>query len=283
MCFLWGIPYLLIKVAVEDVSPPVLVLARTGVGALILLPIAASRGYLKPLLPLWRWVVAFAVLEIAGPWLLLSDAERKLSSSFTGILIASVPIVAALVSRAIGDGDSLDRTRVLGLAIGIGGVITLLGLDLGGQVGAALEIFLVVIGYGTAPLIVNHKLADVPSMGVISSSLAMTAIVYVPFAALNWPDHVPSGRVFASLAGLAVACTVVAFLVFFALIAESGANRALVITFVNPAVAVTLGVIFLNEPLTSGLLIGFPLILMGCVLATRKSAELAPVPAVAEP
>jgi drug/metabolite transporter (DMT)-like permease len=282
MCVLWGIPYLLIKVAVEDLSPPVVVLARTSIGALVLLPIAASRGYLRPLIHLWRWVAAFTVLEIAGPWLLLTDAETRLSSSFTGLLIAAVPMVAAVASFAAGLDDKLDRTRLLGLVVGIGGVATLLGLDLGGEVTAAVELGLVVLGYGTAPLIISTKLSDVPSLGVIAASLGLTAVVYAPVSAFSWPSHVPSGRVITSVVLLATACTVVAFLCFFALIAEAGPNRALVITFVNPAVALVLGVLLLNESVTAGLIVGFPLVLLGCILATRSSTRQ-PVPALAEP
>ena len=279
MCVLWGIPYLLIKVAVDEVSPPVVVLARTGIGALVLLPVAAARGQLRPLLPRWRWLLAFTALEIAGPWLLLTDAERYLTSSLTGLLVAAVPMVAAVASLALGEQDRLDRTRVTGLLVGMAGVAVLLGLDLGGEVRAAVELALVVLGYGTAPLIISRKLSDVPSLGVIAASLGITAVVYAPVAAFSWPSEVPSGKAVASLAVLATACTVVAFVVFFALIAEAGPNRALVITFVNPAVALLLGVVLLDEALTTGLLVGFPLVLLGCVLATRSSR----VVAVAEP
>ena len=282
MGFLWGIPYLLIKVAVEDLSPSVVVVARTGIGALVLLPIAAARGYLRPLLPLWRWLLLFTALEIAGPWLLLTDAETHLSSSLAGLLIAAVPLVSAIASQVLGSEDRLDSRRLLGLGVGLAGVAVLLGLDLGGEVGAAVEIALVVIGYGTAPQIITRKFADIPSLAVISSSLALTAVFYAPFAAFTWPEAMPSGKVLWSLGGLAIACTVVAFLVFFALIAEAGPNRATVITFVNPAVAVVLGVLLLDEKFTLGIALGFPLVLLGCFLATRSSEIPEPLPAVAE-
>ena len=279
MCVLWGIPYLLIKVAVEELSPPVVVLARTGIGALVLLPVAAAKGYLRPLLPHWHWLVAFTLIEITGPWLLLTDAERYLTSSLTGLLVAAVPMVAAVASLALGDEDRLDTRRVSGLLVGMAGVAVLLGLDLGGEVRAAVELALVVLGYGTAPLIISRKLSDVPSLGVIAASLALSSVIYAPFAAAKWPSEVPSADTLASIVVLALACTVAAFLVFFALIAEAGPNRALVITFVNPAVALLLGVLLLDEPLTAGLLLGFPLVLLGCVLATRQNR----VVAVAEP
>ena len=280
MCLLWGMPYLLIKVAVEELSPAVLVFARTALGAGILLPIAAARGELLPLLARWRPLVAFAILEMAIPWLLLADAERSLTSSLTGLLVAAVPMVAAVASRAIGEQDRLDRVRVLGLVVGIAGVATLLGLDLGGERRAAAEVAIVVQGYGIAPLIVSRKLSDVPALGVIASSLGLTALLYAPFAALTWPAMAPSGKVVASVVVLAMACTVAAFLVFFALIAEVGPNRALVITFVNPAVAVLLGIALLDEHFTAGVAVGFPLVLLGCVLATRRSGSF---PAIAEP
>ena len=272
MCVLWGIPYLLIKVAVQELSPTVLVFARTAGAAALLLPIAAVRGQLRPLLAHWRPLVAFAAVEMAVPWLLLAHAERSLSSSLTGLLVAAVPMVAALGSRLLGDDDRLDRLRLLGLVVGLAGVAVLLGLDLGGELAAAAAVAVVVLGYATGPLIISHRLSDVPALGVIAGSLGLTALVYAPFAVAGWPSRVPSAKVLSSVAVLALACTVAAFLVFFALIAEAGPQRALVITFVNPAVAVTLGVVLLGEHLTAGLLVGFPLILVGCVLATRRSA-----------
>ncbi|MFN2539597.1 MAG: DMT family transporter [Mycobacteriales bacterium] len=282
MGILWGIPYLLIKVAVEDLSPSVIVLARTGIGAVVLLPIAAARGYLRPLLPLWRWLLLFTALEIAGPWLLLTDAETRVSSSLAGMLIAAVPLVSAIASQALGSDDRLDSRRLVGLGVGMAGVAVLLGLDIEGQLGAALEIALVVIGYGTAPQIITRRFATLPSLAVISSSLALTALFYAPIAAVQWPSSVPAAKVLWSVAGLVIACTVAAFLLFFALIAEAGPNRASVITFVNPAVAVVLGVLLLDEKVTLGIVLGFPLVLLGCVLATRSSEIAQPLPAVAE-
>jgi len=247
------------------------VFGRTAVGAAVLLPVAAARGQLRAALAHWRPLVAFTILEMAGPWLLLADAERTLTSSLTGLLIAAVPMVAAVASRVIGDDDRLDRMRALGLVIGLAGVAALLGLDLGGNLLAALEVGLVVLGYGTAPLIVSHQLAGVPSLGVIAAALGLTGLFYAPFAATHLPAQVPGLQVLASVVVLALVCTVAAFLVFFALIGEAGANRALVITFVNPAVAVVLGIVLLGEGFTRGTAVGFPLVLVGCVLATGRS------------
>lgn len=275
MCLLWGIPYLLIKVAVEDLSPAVLVFGRTALGAAVLLPVAWRRGQLRALIPYWRAITAFTVLEIAGPWLLLADAERHLTSSLTGLLVAAVPLVAAVAGLLAGGSERLDAVRVVGLAVGLAGVAALLGLDLGGEARAALEVGLVVLGYGTAPLVVSRKLADVPSLAVIAASLGGTAILYAVPAALSWPQTVGAPAL-VSVVVLGLVCTVAAFLVFFALIAEAGPQRALIITFVNPAVAVLLGILLLGERFTLGAALGFPLVLVGCVLSTRRTRAAAP-------
>ena len=270
MCVLWGMPYLLIKVAVEELEPSQLVLLRTGIAAGLLLPYAAARGQLRPVLRAWKPLLAFTALELAVPWLLLADAERDLPSSLTGLLVAAVPLVAALAGRLAGEEDRLDRTRLLGLLVGLAGVAALVGLDVeGGDLRAVVLVGVVVLGYATAPLVVSRWLSDVPSAGVTAAALALTALVFLPVGSRDLA--VPSGRVVAAVLVLAVACTVAAMLLFFALIAEAGPHRALVITFVNPAVALVLGITLLDEPLTLGALVGFPLVLLGCVLATRRS------------
>jgi drug/metabolite transporter (DMT)-like permease len=213
--------------------------------------------------------------------LLLAYAEQSLSSSLTGLLVAVVPIVSVVAGRLAGEADRLDPTRVLGMVVGFAGVATLLGLDVGGgDLVAAGAVALVVLGYGTAPLVVSRRLAHVPSSGVSALALLLTALVYLPFAAPSLPQTgVPSTRVVVAVAVLTLVCTVAALLLFFALILEVGPNRALVITFVNPAVAVVLGILVLGEPLTAGTLVGFPLVLLGCVLSTRRTRPRAPVTA----
>ena len=272
MCVLWGMPYLLIKIAVEELPPSTLVLLRTGIAAALLLPWAAARGHLQPVLRAWRPLLAFTALELTVPWLLLADAERDLPSSLTGLLVAAVPLVAAFAGRLSGAEDRLDRTRLLGLGVGFTGVAALVGLDVeGGATRAVVLVGIVVVCYATAPLIVDRWLADVPSTGVTAAALAITAVVYTPVGVAGL-DAVPSTRVVVAVTVLALACTVVALLAFFALIAEAGPQRALVITFVNPAVALALGILLLDEPLTLGAVVGFPLVLAGCVLATRRSS-----------
>jgi drug/metabolite transporter (DMT)-like permease len=277
MSVIWGIPYLLIKVADGGVAPPVLVLARVTIGAALLLPIAIRRRELAPLLPHWRWLVLFALVEIVAPWLLLSEAETRLSSSLSGLLIASVPILVAVFSRLTGGQDRLTPVRWAGLLIGLGGVALLVaGGGTHGDAGSVGEVLLVAVCYATGPLIIARRLSELPSLGIIAVCLAFAAVIYSPLAALTWPAAVPSGQVLAALAALAVICTAVAFLGFFALIAEAGPARASVITYVNPAVAVALGVGVLGERLTVPMGIAFVLILAGSVLATRTSQRPEP-------
>lgn len=273
MSVIWGIPYLLIKVAVEGVSVPVLVLARTAVGAVVLLPLAMSRTAWAPVWRHWKPVLAFAFFEIVAAWLLLSDAERHLTSSMTGLLIAAAPIIAAVLDRLTG-GERLGAKRTAGLAVGLSGVAVLAGPGLtGGHTWPVIEVLLVATCYAIAPLIAARYLGEVPSLPLTAACLTVAALIYAAPAALTWPDEMPSHRVLLALIALAVICTALAFIVFFALIREVGAARALVITYVNPAVALAAGVIVLGEPLTAFNVAGLALILTGSVLATRKPVE----------
>jgi drug/metabolite transporter (DMT)-like permease len=276
MSLIWGIPYLLIKVADSGVAPPVLVLARVAVGAALLLPVAIRRRELAPLLPYWRWLVLFALVEIITPWLLLSEAETRLSSSLSGLLIASVPILVAVFGLLTGGQDRLTAVRWAGLLIGLGGV-TLLVVSSGtkGDAGSIVEVLAVAVCYSIGPLIAARKLSALPSLGMTAACLTFAAVVYAPIAAVTWPHAMPAAKVLASLAGLAVISTALAFVLFFALIAEAGPARAAVITYVNPAVAVALGVLVLGEQLTAQMAIAFLLILGGSVLATRAAGQRA--------
>jgi drug/metabolite transporter (DMT)-like permease len=275
MCVIWGIPYLLIRVAVRDVSPGTLVFMRTAIGGLVLLPLALRSGGFGPVLRRWKPLVAFAAIEIAIPWLLLGDAEERLPSSLTGLLVAAVPLVGVVAGRVAGTGDHVDGRRWAGLLLGLVGVGMLVGLDLGSLSGLALgEVGLVVIGYATAPIIMATQLSDLPSFPVVSAALLLSALAWAPYGLTHWPRHVAANGV-ASIVVLGLICTALAFVVFFALIAEIGPARSTVITYVNPAVAVGLGLLLLNEQFTAGMGIGFPLILIGSVLA----ASTRPTPA----
>jgi drug/metabolite transporter (DMT)-like permease len=274
MCLIWGIPYLLIKVAVSDLNPVTLVFFRTVIGALILLPIAAARGSLKPLLPHWRWIAAYTAVEVALPWVLLAHAELRLSSSLTGLLIAATPFVGVILGLVTGGDERFDARRLAGLAVGFLGVAALVGLNVSGNdLVAAGEVGLVAVCYAVGPLIVSRRLSAVPSLGVVAVSLVLPAIAYAPLGLTHMPSAIPVPQVLLAVALLGVVCTAIAFLLFFALIAEVGPVRATVITYVNPAVALALGVALLGEPLTIGAGVGFALILLGLFLAMRRGSK----------
>ena len=282
MCLIWGIPYLLIKVAVSDVSPVTLVFLRTVIGALILVPIALARGSFGPALRHWKWIVSYTVVEVALPWFLVSDAELRLSSSLTALLIAATPFVGVMLGRLTGSDDPFGARRLFGLVVGFVGVAVLVGLNVSVRdIGAAGEIGLVAICYAAGPLIISRKLADAPPIGVVALSLVLPAIVYAPLGLSHLPAAIPPPQVLLAIGLLGVVCTAIAFLLFFALIAEVGPVRATIITYVNPAVALALGVVVLGEPLTIGAVAGFALILAGLFLATRraKQASARPEPA----
>jgi drug/metabolite transporter (DMT)-like permease len=277
MCVVWGIPYLFIKVAVQEVSVPVVVFARTALGAAILLPLALRSGQLGTLRRYWRPLVAFATLEMIVPWGLLSEAERRLPSSLAGLLIAAVPIIGVVVARLTGGTERLSARRWAGLVTGLAGVAVLAAPDLGSGNGWAVgEVLLVALGYATAPLIATRKLADVPALPMTTACLSLAALVYTPAAIVTWPHRLPSGRVLAALAALGVICTACAFLVFLALLREVGTSRGMVFTYVNPAVAVAAGVVLLGEPFTVTIAVAFALILGGCLLATGSRRERPP-------
>jgi drug/metabolite transporter (DMT)-like permease len=271
MALIWGVPYLFIKQAVDSYSPAAIVAARTLLGALLLLPFALRQKALRPAFAKIGWVLAFGAIEMAGPFLLLGHAEQTLPSGLTGLLVATVPLFAALIALTGGDRSVLRPSRAIGLIVGFAGVAVIVagpGLAIAG--GAALialgELLLVALCYAIAPFIVARKLSDVPAMGTITLALFAVGVFYLPIGLLT-QHEVPTVLSTISLLSLAVLCTAVAFVVFFALIARVGPVRAPLFTYVNPVVAIVLGVIVLGEQVTVGLLVGLPLVILGCWLA----------------
>jgi drug/metabolite transporter (DMT)-like permease len=276
MSVIWGLPYLFIRIAVMDLSPVVLVFARTSIGALILLPIVIARGELRGLFKSWLPLLAFAAVEIGIPWVMLASAEQKITSSLAGLLVSAVPLVGVVIATSLGNREHLGMASLSGLLLGVLGVAAIVGFDLRASDWLALvAIGVVVVAYAVGPVIVTRYLGDLPSMGVIAVALTACAIVYAPVAAAQWPISVPHAGTIVSVAVLAVVCTALAFVLFFALIAQIGPVRATVITYINPAVAAVLGVAVLHESFTIGMAVGFVLVIAGSVLATRRPRERA--------
>jgi drug/metabolite transporter (DMT)-like permease len=223
----------------------------------------------------WKPLLAYSLVEIAIPWVALGSAETRLPSSTTGLLIAAVPLVGLAVAFVSGRAERLSRAQWVGLALGIAGVAALVGLDVSGSdLGAVAEVAIVVVGYALGPAILARRLSHLPGIGVVATSLSITALIYVPIVLIGdgVPSGLPSGKVVASVATLAVLCTAAAFLWLFALVGEVGPVRATTITYVNPAVAVLAGVIVLDEPLTVWTIVGFVLVVAGSFLVNRRPA-----------
>jgi drug/metabolite transporter (DMT)-like permease len=268
----WGIPYLLIKIAVREITPASLVFLRTAIGAALLLPVVLRRGEARALLAHWKPIALFTFVEMAVPWLLLSHAERHVTSSFAGLFMASVPLVGAVLSRFTGRHERLGGRRLVGLGVGLLGVVALLGLDVGaGDLASVAALVVVAVGYAVGPVIVSRRLGDLPTLDVVAASLALCAVGYAPIGIAELPRSAPTLEATVAVAVLGVVCTALAFLLFFRLIAEIGPVRSTVITYVNPAVAVAAGVALLGEPFTIGTAVGFVLILAGSWLATGSA------------
>lgn len=278
---IWGTPYLFIRIAVEYLSPAVVVSGRMVLGALLLLPLA-----MKDNLPeVWRThkkgIITFALVEMVVPFGALSVAERNISSSLAGLLIAAVPITTGLLLRFAKHEDQWDKRRALGYIIGLLGVAGLVGLDVTADNWWSIAItFLAVVGYALGPIVISNMLSDTSELGAIVLAMVTTIVIYSPLLIWNlatgtWKtaeaaDGIPLNA-WMSVAGLGVLCTAIAFVLLFQLIKEVGPSRTTVITYINPAVAIALGMLFLSEPFTTGIAVGFPLVLLGSILATRKS------------
>lgn len=279
MSLIWGLPYLLISISVESLAPATVVAGRTGIAALLLLPLAIRQGSLRIALRHWPWILAFAAIEMAAPFVLLSHAEQTLPSGITGLLVATVPLFGAIVSYLLGDHHALTRTRVLGLFVGVAGVALVVGAATGDgdiRLVNVAEVLVVAVCYAVAPFITDRKLTEVPGVGLAALAVSMVAVAYLPPAILT-QDEAPTLRSVAALVGLAIVCTAIAFVVFFALIREVGPAKATVITFINPVVALALGLVVLDEHLTWGQFAGLPVVLLGCWLAAGRRTDDGPI------
>ena len=268
---IWGVPYFLIRISVREVSPEFLVFARTVPATLVLLPFALrSKGW-RDAIRQWHLIAIYTVAEFAIPWLLLFRAEQHLPSALTGLFIATVPLLAVVLLRITGEHERISSVRLIGILVGLSGVVILVGFDVhGGNLVAFGELAITAVGYAIGPLMISRYLQGLQPLIVVTLSLALASVLYAPLALTNIPAHLGSETV-ASIAGLAFGCTAIGFIAFFALIAEIGPARATVVTYVNPAVAVLLGVLALNERFTLGIAFGFPLVIAGSYFSTRPA------------
>ena len=274
---LWGVPYLFIRVAVApgQFTPAFVVFSRVAIGAALLIPYAIKRGVLKPALRQWKWIAAYGILEMVGPWGLISQGETKVNSGLAALLIATVAIWATILNGALGDKTVWHSTRLIGLAVGFIGICLVVGIEsLKGKVNvvAILMLLLAAIGYAIAPTMARRKIPEIDGAAVNGLAMLITTIIYAPFAIADWPHHHVRINSIYSLIALGIFPTAICFVVFFKLIADIGNARASLVAYVNTGVAVLIGVIVLHEKLTAGILVGLPLVLLGSYFASRKPA-----------
>jgi drug/metabolite transporter (DMT)-like permease len=273
----WGVPYFFIKVAVEAGVPPAFVAwSRVALAAAVVVPLAWRRGALSGLGGRWRAVVAYTACEVAVPFLLIPAGEDRVTSSLAAILIASMPLMVALLAVWLSPEDRPTGLRLVGLVIGFGGVVALLGLDVAGRPGELLGAALILVatlGYASATIIINRRLADLDPLGPIAASLALATLGLTPAVLATPPGGVPPGDALVALVVLGFVCTALGLVLFFQLIVAAGPSRASVITYVNPLVAVVLGVLLLDERLGLISVVGLVAILGGSWLSTRGHSE----------
>jgi len=271
---IWGIPYLMLKVAVEELTPSVIVFSRVLIGSAILLPIAIKRGSLKSALLNWKYVLPYAVGEMVLPWILITTAEKKVTSGLAGLLIATVPIWSTILASLRGDKTVWHHKRLLGLLIGFLGIVLVVGIESfsGNQSLLAIAMLLIAaMGYAWAVTMINAKIPHVDGIAINGVAMFFTLLVFLPFTIAQLPKHIPAGRVILSIVGLGTLPTALAFILFFILLKEIGPARGSLVTYLNTAFAVVLGIIFLREPITLGIAIGLPLVLIGSYFASRKT------------
>ena len=276
--FLWGIPYLFIKVAVDPqdgFSPAIVVFGRVLIGALVLIPIAIYDKSFFTAIKGWKYIAVYALFEMVGPWILIGTAEQKISSGLAGLLVSSVPIFSTLIASYYGDKTVWQPRRLIGIIIGFLGVFLLVGIESFTGSSDPISILMTLaaaLGYAFAVIYITRKMPGVSGVAINGIAMAMTAVFYSPALFFLWPDRAVSANAIYALIALGVFSTGIAFAVFFTVMAEIGPTRASLVTYMNTAFAVVLGVLILSEPLTIGIIVGLPLVLIGSYLASRKTS-----------
>lgn len=270
---LWGVPYLFMKVAVEELSTPLIVFARVLIGALVLIPLAFYKKTLTPALKYWRYILLYAVLEMVIPWSLITSSQRDLSSGVVALLVATVPIWATFFAHYSGDTTAAHRTRIFGIAIGLLGIALIVGIESLNDVANIISLFSVLVAafsYAWAVNMITSKAPDASGVAINGIAMAISTAIFAPFALTNLPKSTPSSDAILATIGLGVLCTAIAFWIFFKVLDEIGPARASLVVYPNTAIAVVLGIILLDEKLTLAIAIGLPLVLVGSYYASRK-------------
>jgi drug/metabolite transporter (DMT)-like permease len=272
---LWGVPYLFMKVAVEELSTPVIVFSRLLIGAAVLVPLALYEKTLRPALKYWKYIALYAVAEMVIPWTLITSAQKDLASGVVALLVATVPIWATFFAHHTGDLTAAHRTRIFGIALGLIGIVFLVGIETlndFGNIRALFQVLIASAAYAYAVNMITRKAPETSGVAINGIAMALSTVIFAPFALTHLPSQTPSTDALLATIGLGLICTAFAFWVFFIVLNEIGAARASLVVYPNTAVAVLLGIFLLDEELTLAIAIGLPMVLLGSYFASRKSS-----------
>ena len=287
---LWGSSYMFIKIGLEDdLSPAMIVFTRTLLGALALLPFALRRDAFRGIRPLLPLLIVLAAIQVAAPFLLISYGEQHISSGLTGILVASAPIFTALLAPLFDTAERSSGTALAGIVIGILGVGLILGVDLGDAgtaLGGGLMVLAASVGYAVGGFMVKKSFSALDAIGVVTTTMALSALMSLPVAIATPPGAAPGGGTIAAMLALGIGGTGVAFAIFYTLIAQLGPARASLVAYIAPGFAVLYGVTLQGEELTVATIAGLVLIVGGSWLAGRgrrpsETGRKGPAPAPA--
>ncbi|WP_244815979.1 DMT family transporter [Caballeronia sp. Lep1P3] len=288
---LWGGSFLFIRVGVSDLGVAPLMALRVGIGALFLLIVLVLRGSARRAFSTMReraWpLLVVGVFNSAAPFCLFAYAELTLSAGVTSVINATTPLWGALVAF-LWLGDRLNRLRVAGLAIGFAGVLALVWDQMfahdasalashitpAATALAALAALLATLCYGIAASYTKRHLMGVDSLTVAAGTMSAATLVLLPFALVAWPAGPVSFNAWGAVLGLGVACTGVAYMLFFHLIAVAGPARAITVTFVIPIFGILWGAMFLSERVSVGMAAACAVVLAGTALATGAVKRL---------
>jgi drug/metabolite transporter (DMT)-like permease len=269
---LWGASYMFIKVGLDDLSPVWLVFVRTALAAVVLVPLALSRGVLGAARGAYGWVALLGGVQIAAPFLLISLGEQHVSSSLAGILVSAAPIWTALLAMRF---DAAERSRgwsLVGVLVGIAGVALLFGVDLTtgtGEILGGLAILFASLGYAVGAMVVKHRVRGVPALGIVAWTTTVGAALMVPLLPFSAPDHAPALDTVGAMLALGAGGTGLAFLIFYTLVGEVGPARASLVAYVAPGFSVVYGALLLDETIGVATIGGLALILAGSYLGAE--------------
>jgi drug/metabolite transporter (DMT)-like permease len=288
---LWGASYMFIKVGLDDLSPVWIVFVRTALAALVLWPIVLARGVVGSVRPVLGWVLALGVVQIAGPFLLISLGEQHVSSSLAGILVSAAPIFTALLAIHFDPSERAHGWALVGIVVGIAGVALLFGVDLTGgteEILGGVGILVASLGYAIAGMIAKHRLPGVSPLAIAAGAMLTGALLMVPLLPFSAPSHGPGADTIAAMIALGAGGTGIAFLIFYTLVHEVGPARTSLVAYIAPGFSVAYGALLLDEAIGVATVAGLALILFGSYLGAEgrlpwAGRAVAPVGEMCEP